>query len=248
MWSIHPTYSDNISIKNLVIRSTGGNGDGIDLDSCKHVRIDGCDIETGDDCISLKSGRGMEGYTLMRSTEDVHIINCTFADTIFACIGIGSETSGGIRNIRIEHVKVTHAKTYAFYIKSRVGRGAFIEDISVDDLEVGPDAEGFLRISLLTSGLQDAEPVTGDAGIPTTKNFKFTNIKVNGGTLVDAVAVSPEKPIQGFSLTNVSGTVKKGIALANIANAVFRDIHVTGYSGNLFTATNVTGTGLIEPK
>jgi hypothetical protein len=42
--------------------------------------------------------------------------------------------------------------------------------------------------------------------------------------------------------------VKRGIALANIANAEFREIKVTGYSGNLFTTTNVTGTGLSEPK
>ena len=248
MWAIHPTYSDNIQIRNLYIRTTGGNGDGIDIDSCKHVRIEDCDIDTGDDAIAIKSGRGMEGLRAGRLTEDVLISHCTLGDSIFAAIGIGGETSGGIRNIRIEHVKVTHAKTYAFYIKSRVGRGAFIEDISVNDMEVGPDAEGFLRISLLTSGLQDPEPVAGEAGIPTTRNFSFSNIKVNGGTLVDAVAVSPEKPIQGFSLTNVIGTVKKGIALANIANAKVRDIHVTGYTGNLFTTTNVTGVGLTEPK
>ena len=59
MWSLHATCCENVSIKNLTIRSTGGNGDGIDIDSCKHVHIDGCDISTGDDCISLKSGRGM---------------------------------------------------------------------------------------------------------------------------------------------------------------------------------------------
>ena len=68
MWSLHPTYCENVFIKGLTIRSTGGNGDGIDIDSCKHVRIDACDISTGDDCISLKSGRGMEGYTLMKTT------------------------------------------------------------------------------------------------------------------------------------------------------------------------------------
>jgi polygalacturonase len=55
MWSLHPTCGENIVIKNLTIRSTGGNGDGIDIDSCKHVLIDNCDISTGDDCISLKS-------------------------------------------------------------------------------------------------------------------------------------------------------------------------------------------------
>ena len=129
--------------KNLTIRSTGGNGDGIDIDSCKHVVIDGCDIATGDDCISLKSGRGAEAFSLLRTTEDVVIRNCTFADSIFACIGIGSETSGGIRNVRIEHCKFTAARTFAIYIKSRPGRGAFIEDIICNDLDVSGMTGGF---------------------------------------------------------------------------------------------------------
>jgi polygalacturonase len=136
MWSIHPTYCNQVTAKNLFIRSTGGNGDGIDVDSCTHVRIEDCDISTGDDCIAIKSGRGMEGYRLARPTEDVLIRNCTFADSLFACIGIGSETSGGIRGVRIEHCKFTYAKSYALYIKSNTGRGAFIGDISARDLDV----------------------------------------------------------------------------------------------------------------
>jgi polygalacturonase len=61
MWSVHPTNTDNVLIRNLAIHSTSG--DGIDVDSCRHVRIEGCDISTSDDCIAIKSGRGMEGYT-----------------------------------------------------------------------------------------------------------------------------------------------------------------------------------------
>jgi polygalacturonase len=245
MWSIHPTYSDNIVIKNLNIRSTGGNGDGIDLDSCKHVRIDNCDIETGDDCISLKSGRGMEGNTLMRTTEDVHITNCTFADTIFACIGLGSETSGGIRNVRIEHCKFTKAQTHAIYIKSRPGRGAFIEDIACSDLDVSGTTGGFLRFNILNSGLQDQVPVPGDEGIPTIKNFSFSNIRVTDvPVLVDGTAIHPNKALDGFTLSNVTGTCKKGIFLANIKNAKIKNINLTGYTGPLISAYNVTGSGL----
>jgi polygalacturonase len=245
MWSIHPTYSDHISISNLTIRSTGGNGDGIDIDSCKHVRIDRCDIETGDDCISLKSGRGMEGYSLMRTTEDVHISNCIFSDSIFACIGIGSETSGGIRNVLIENCKFLKAKTFAVYIKSRPGRGAFIEDIVCRNLEVSGMEGGFLRFNILGSGLQDENPVPGDEGIPTIKNFSFTNIRVTDvPVLVDGSSIHPAKPLDGFTLVNVSGTCKKGIALANIKNAKLQEIKVTGYTGALVSTYNVSGTGL----
>lgn len=245
MWSIHPTNCQDIFIKNLYIRSSGGNGDGLDIDSCQRVRIDGCDIATGDDCISLKSGRGMEAYSLLYTTEDVHITNCTFADSIFACIGIGSETSGGIRNVRVENCKFTAAKTFAVYIKSRPGRGAFIEDITMDNLEVSGTDGGFLRFNILASGIQDQVPVAGLEGIPTIRNFNFSNIHVTDvPVLVDGTGIHPDKPLEGFSLTNVSGTCSKGIFLANIKKANIKNIAVSGYEGALLNTYQVSGSGL----
>jgi len=63
MWSTHPVYSKNVTFKNVVIHS---GADGIDVDSCRHVIIDGCTFETSDDCISLKSGRGEEANVINR--------------------------------------------------------------------------------------------------------------------------------------------------------------------------------------
>lgn len=181
----------------------------------------------------------------MRSSEDIEITNCTFADSIFACIGIGSETSGGIRGVRISKCSFTHAQTFALYIKSRPGRGAFIEDIVADDLEVSGTRGGFLRFNILNSGLQDQEPVPGDEGIPTVKNFRFTNIRVTDcPVLVDGTGIHPKKPLDGFTLVNVTGTCGKGIQLANIRNAEIRDVKVTGYSGPLLGVHDVSGKGL----
>jgi polygalacturonase len=250
MWSLHPTLCRNVTIKNLTIRSTGGNGDGIDIDSCQHVLIDHCDIATGDDCISLKSGRGAEaasqiGTNPAITTEDVTITNCTFADSIFACIGIGSETSGGIRRVHISDCKFTLAKTFAIYIKSRPGRGAFIEDIFANNLDVSGTAGGFLRFNILNSGLMGEDPVPGDDGIPTIKNFRFTNVRVTDvPILVDGTGIHPHKPLEGFTLENVTGTCGKGIYLANIKNAVIRKVEVSGFKGSFLSIANVTGTGL----
>jgi polygalacturonase len=245
MWTIHPTYCENLVAKNLTIRSSGGNSDGIDVDSCKHVRIENCDIDSGDDAIAIKSGRGMEGYRAARPSEDVLITGCTLGDANFACIGIGSETSGGIRNVRIEHCKFMHSKSYSIYIKSRPGRGAFIEDIVGKDLDVVSATGGFLRINLLNSGIQDPEPVTGDEGIPSAKNFSFSDVKLaDCDKLVDASAVPPEKPIEGLTIENVTGTCKKGMVLVNIKQAELRDIHVEGFKKPLLETQNVTGSGL----
>lgn len=244
MWTLHPTYCENIVVRNLVIRGIGGNSDGVDIDSCKRVLIEGCDIETGDDCIAIKSGRGMEGFRLARATEDVVIRNCTFGDNIFACIGIGSETSGGIRKVHIQNCTFKYAKTSAIYIKSRPGRGAFIENITADNLDVNVGQGSFLRINLLKSGLQDPEPVPGLEGVPSAKQFRFSKVRVACGKLVDAVDISPEKPVDGLVLEDISGTCSEGIRLANLKNVELRDIKVTGYTGPLLGINNVTGTGL----
>jgi polygalacturonase len=241
MWSIHPVYCENVTFKNVKIKS---GADGIDVDSCKHTVIDGCTFETGDD--SLKSGRGAEGNTIGRPCEDVLITNCTLSDAGFANIGIGSETSAGVRNVRIEKCKFIHARSFAIFIKTRTGRGAFIEDISASDLDVSGMAQGFLQISVLGVGKADAESVYGDAGIPTLKNFRFSDVRVvDVPVLVDAVNIHPKKPLDGFVLENVTGTAKKGIALGNIRNAHFSGIKVTGIEGPLFSTVNVTGTGIV---
>ena len=242
MWSIHPVYCEDVTFRNVVVH---GGADGIDIDSCKQVVITGCEFVTGDDCISLKSGRGEEGYTLLRTTENVTISNCTFNDSHWACIGIGSETSGGIRDVRIEHCKCLGAKTHAIYIKSRPGRGAFLENISVNDFDVSGAQQGFLRINILDSGKQDEFPVIGDEGIPTIRNFRFSNIRVNDvPKLVEATSILPAKPLDGFSLTGITGTCGKGMALANMLHVVLKDIKVTGFTGPLLSTYNVQGKGL----
>lgn len=242
MWSIHPTYCENVRFTNVVVKS---GADGIDVDSCRHVSIAGCDFTTSDDCISLKSGRGEEGYTINRPTEDVRISNCTFDDAWFACIGVGSETSAGIRNVHIDRCKCVGARTYAVYIKTRVGRGAFIEDIYVNDMDVSGCRQGFLGINVLGSGKQDEFPVPGNAGIPEVRDLNFTNIRVKDvPALVRATEIDASKPLVGLRLENITGTCGQGIFLANVKGAVIRNVRVTGYSGKLINIENVTGTGL----
>lgn len=242
MWSIHPVYCEHVIFKNVVVHS---GADGIDVDSCRDVVIDGCTFETGDDCISLKSGRGEEGYTINRPTEDVRITNCTFTDRNFACIGIGSETSAGVRNVVIEHCKCLGARSHAIYIKSRPGRGAFIENISVTNFDVTGARLGVLRLNNMNSGKHDEFPVPGLAGIPMFRSFRFSNIRVHDeAMLVQATEIDPRRPLVGFSLANVTGTCQGGIQLANMREVAIRNIHVTGFSGPLLSIANVTGTGL----
>jgi polygalacturonase len=243
MWSIHPVYCENTTFKNVTVKS---GADGIDVDSCKHTIIDGCTFETGDDSISLKSGRGAEGNDIGRVCEDTLITNCTLSDTGFANIGIGSETSGGVRGVRIEKCKFIHARSHAIFIKSRVGRGAFVEDVSATDCDVSGMGQGFLQITNTNTGKSDdAASVIGEAGIPLFRNFRFSNMRVTDmPMLVDATRITPLKPLDGLTLENITGTCKKGMELAYMKNVHLAGIKVTGFDGPLLATAHVTGTGL----
>jgi polygalacturonase len=240
-WATHPTYCTDVVIKGLNIV---GDRDGIDIDSCKNVRIEDCNIDTGDDSISLKSGRGLNGARVGKPTEDVLISNCTLRCRRFAGVGIGSETSGGIRNVRIEHCKM-NCRTVGIYIKTRIGRAGVIENIAGNHLDIL--GGGFLRINLVSAGNVNTvdDPVEGELGIPVGRNFSFSNITLtNCSRLVDARDLSAEKPLAGFTLENVTGTCTNGITLANITGAKLDNINVTVYKGSLLTQTNAQGSGL----
>jgi hypothetical protein len=124
-----------------------------------------------------------------------------------------------------------------------------IENISGDDLDIL--GGGFLKINLVSAGNLNTsdDPVEGDAGIPLGRNYSFSNIRVtNCPRLVDARDISPKKPLEGFTLINVTGNCTNGIALANITGAKLGEIHVTGYQSSFLTQSNVQGTGLGAPK
>src|SRR5262249_38126439 len=124
---------------------------------------------------------GLNGARIGKPTKEVMITGCTMTGRHFASIGIGSETSGGIRNVRIEHCRMT-SRTFGIYIKTRIGRGGAIENISGSDLDIL--GGGFLKVNLTSAGnLNTADdPVEGRAGIPLGRNFCFTDVRVTNAT------------------------------------------------------------------
>jgi hypothetical protein len=247
LWSVHPMLCERVAIRGVTIRSSLSNGDGLDIDSCKDVLVEKCDIDGGDDAISLKSGRGLAAMNLHRPTENVLIRDSILRSSRFAAIGLGTEMSGGIRHVRIERCTLSGVEN-CIYIKSRDGRGGYMEDISGDHLIV-ETSPTFIGIDLMTKGIQASDPVTG---IPDkwarVQNLKFTHIQVNDvANLVLGKSISAERPIDGFVLSEITGTCRRGITLANVVNADFSALNVSGFTGPLLTLTNVTGRGLEKP-
>lgn len=248
LWSIHPLLCKNVTAKNLTIRSTGANGDGIDVDSCEGVLIDRCDIKTGDDAISLKSGRGASAMRMDCPTEDVIIRHCTLVSSSFAAVGIGTELSGGIRNTRLEDCNLSGHQN-AIFLKSRDGRGGYIENFVGKNLAIH-NSPTFLSIELLDKGIQASDPITGDPDQWTLlSNIRFDHIRVdNVSHLLEAQAIPAERPVDGFTLANVTGTCDRALNMANMKNVSLSDIKVTNYHGPFLVSNHVQGTGLSDPN
>ena len=244
LWSIHVLFCKNLTARNLTIRTVNANGDGIDVDSCDGVLIERCDINTGDDAISLKSGRGLAAQNLSRPTQNVVIRDCRLQSSIFAALGLGTEMSGGIRHVRIQDCVIS-GRQNAIFIKSREGRGGYMEDISGENILV-LKSPTFVCVDLLQKGIQATDPVPGDIEKwPLVKDISFKNITVQDvATLVEADHIPPARPVDGFILTNISGTCSHAISIANMTNVAFSSIHVTGFAGPLITTENAQGTGL----
>jgi polygalacturonase len=244
LWSIHPLFCKNLTARNLTIRTVSANGDGIDLDSCDGVLIERCDINTGDDAIAIKSGRGLAAQNLQRPTENVVIRDCRLQSSIYAGLALGTEMSGGIRNVKVQNC-VLSGRQNAIFIKSRDGRGGFMENIAGENLTV-LKSPTFIGLDLMLKGIQASDPVPGDVEKwARVQNLSFKNIRVQDvADLVDASDVSPARPLDGFTLADISGTCSHGISLANMTNVNLSAIKVTGFTGALIKTKNVQGTGL----
>ncbi len=244
LWSIHLLFCQKFTARNLTIRTLNANGDGIDVDSCSDVTIERCDINTGDDAISLKSGRGLAAAHLGRPTQNVTIRHCTLASSIFAALGIGSELSAGIRDVKIEDCTLS-GRQNAIYLKSRDGRGGSIENLTGENLTIA-QSPTFIGIDLLKKGIQASDPVPGEVEKWTRlSHISFSHIRVNDvAELVAGKNVPAKRPVDGLTLADITGTCDQGITLANMTNVMLTGIKVTGFQGPLVSAQNVEGQGL----
>lgn len=244
LWSIHLLFCKHLTARDLTLRTVNANGDGMDVDSCDGVTIEDCDINTGDDAISLKSGRGLAAQNLNRPTENIVIRGCRLQSSLYAAIGLGTEMSGGIRNVRIEDC-VLSGRQNCIFIKSRDGRGGYMENISGENLTV-LKSPTFIGLDLLKKGIQATDPVPGDVDKwPRVQNIRFKNVRVEDvADLVSGKNIPAARPVDGFTLADISGTCSRAIDLANMTNVDLSKITVTGYTGALVTVTNVQGRGL----
>jgi polygalacturonase len=146
MYEINPVMCSNLTVRRVKIASHGPNNDGCDPDSCVDMLIENCVFDTGDDCIAIKSGRNRDGRRLAKPSENIVVRNCRMKDG-HGGVTIGSEMSGGVRNVYAEHcVMDSPHLNEAFRLKTNAMRGGIIENVFFRNITIGEIADAILQI------------------------------------------------------------------------------------------------------
>ena len=135
-WTIHLYMCDGGVVRNLDVRAHGHNNDGIDFEMSRNFLVEDCSFDQGDDAVVIKAGRNQDAWRLNTPCENIVIRNCQILKG-HTLLGIGSEISGGIRNIYMHDCTAPNSVMRLFFVKTNHRRGGFIENIYMKDVNAG---------------------------------------------------------------------------------------------------------------
>ena len=131
-WTIHMYMCNEGVVRGLDVYAHGHNNDGIDIDMTRNFLIENCRFDQGDDAVVIKAGRNQDAWRLNSPTENIVVRNCTVTDG-HVLLGIGSEMSGGVRNVWMHDCEALGYLLTMYYVKTNHRRGGFVKNIYMDD-------------------------------------------------------------------------------------------------------------------
>ncbi|MBI1176210.1 glycoside hydrolase family 28 protein [bacterium] len=226
-WTVTPVYCDNVSIQSVTIRNDahGPNTDGINPDSCRNVRIANCYISVGDDCITIKSGRDEDGRRVGRPAENYTIMNCVMANGHGGVV-IGSEMSGGVKNITIASC-IFDGTDRGIRLKSTRGRGGVVEDIRVSNIVMRNIRDQAIRINMRYT---KTEPEPISERTPVFRNIRINGLTGDAKTAGELIGLE-ELPLEGISFTDVRLDTQTGFTMTNVKDITFDGVTVNTANG-----------------
>lgn len=223
MWQLNPVFCRSVTVDGLTLSSHGVNNDGCDPESCSGVWIKNCRFDTGDDCISLKSGRDRDGREANTPCQYILIENNDFADG-HGGVALGSEMSGGIRYVLASGNRFSSPNlTYALRLKTNAKRGGYVEQVMLCDSEMEHVHGAAVHGTML---YEDGR--SGD-NLPVFRDITIENITAQGGDYGIFLEAFPEVPITGLVLRNIriDGT-RQTLHGMNWQDAVVENVVING--------------------
>ncbi|MCA5004008.1 glycoside hydrolase family 28 protein [Sphingobacterium sp. WQ 366] len=243
-WNLHPLMCEDLILRDILVRNPwyAQNGDGVDIESCKNVLVEDCTFDVGDDGICIKSGRDKAGRDRAMPTENV-IIRRSVVYHAHGGFVIGSEMSGGARNIWVEDCSFI-GTDIGLRFKTKRGRGGVVENIFINNINmVGIPGEGILfdmyyeavdPIILLGDKKEEIKvvklPVTEET--PQFKNFTIKNVHINGADQGIFLRGLPEMHVKNVSFENINIEADKGVEIISSTNISLKNIRVNAKNTN----------------
>jgi polygalacturonase len=272
-WTLQILYSHDVHVDGVVIRNNeGGKGpstDGIDIDSSRKVLVEHADIDVNDDALCLKAGRDSDGLRVNRPTEDI-VIRDSIIRRGAAAITVGSETSGGFRNIEAYNITALSGVPSGILFKSAHTRGGFAENIRIHDLTLEGVAipihitmnwNPSYSYATLPDGVKDIPPywtvlttkVPEAQGLPHFRDVHIWKIKATGAKSAFNVAAYPNATLDNFRLDHLDIEAATAGAIANAKNWSLTESNIKTADGSkpVFTdstASNPNDVPFGEPK
>ena len=263
-WTVHICFSHDVTVDGVTIRNNeGGHGpstDGIDIDSSRKILVQHADIAVNDDALCLKAGRDADGLRVNRPTEDV-VLRDSIVREGAAGVTIGSETSGGFRNIEAYGITTLKGVPVGILFKSAHTRGGFGENIRIHDMTL-IDTPVVFRVTMnwnpsysyatIPDGMKDypdyykalTTAVPKALGIPHFHDVHIWNIKAMGAKTVFDVSAYPSAPLERFDIDHLQVVAQTAGHITNAKDWKLSDLSLSiadGSSVELMQDVNVTG-------
>ena len=261
-WTVHPLFCDGMTIQGIHIQNPpdSPNTDGIDPDGSRNLRITACTIDVGDDCIAIKSGT--EDTPDPQPSENITVTGCTMLHGHGGVV-IGSEMSGGVRNVSISGC-VFYETDRGIRIKTRRRRGGVVENITVSSVVMEGVLCPFVFNMYYFCGkdgkmkhVWDKSPYPVDSGTPAIRDVQISNVIAKKVTSAAGflyglaeqplenisfshctVEMLPGSPACAAMLDGVEPTACAGFFLRNAQGLSFEHMTLRGVVGREYDTDN----------
>jgi polygalacturonase len=223
MWELNPVLCTNVIVRNVRIETHGPNNDGCDPESCKDVLIEDCLFDTGDDCIAVKSGRNADGRRLAVPSENIIIRGCRMKEG-HGGITLGSEISGGVRNLFAENCTLDSPNLdHALRFKNNAVRGGLLENIFFRNITVGQVAHAVLTVDF------NYEEGAKGKFTPVVRNLSVQNLKSGKSKHALDVQGFANAPVYDLRLKDCTfDNVERPSVVKNVSGLTLENVKING--------------------
>ena len=221
-WTIHLYMCNSGVVRNLDVQAHGHNNDGIDFEMSRNFLVEHCTFDQGDDAVVIKSGRNQDAWRLNTPCENIVVRHCAIRKG-HVLLGIGSEMSGGVRNIYMHDCTVPESVQRLFFLKTNHRRGGFIENIYLENIEAGDMLRAFEIDTDVLYQWKDLVP-TYERKLTRIKGIHMKDVHCKSADAIYELKGEKEEPIRDVFIENVK--------VDTVRQFVNRIEHVEGLRAN----------------